>query len=661
VGRGTRATLLDGTPQTVEEASIRTGSATPEDCAMKLSIATVCLSGGLDEKLEAIAAAGFKGVEIFENDHLSFNGTPAEVRRRVADLGLTIITFQPFRDFEGMPADKRARVFSRAERKLDLMAELGCDLLMICSNVSPDSLGGIDRAAADLADLGERAAKRGQKIGFEALAWGRHINDYRDAWEAVRRADHAHVGVVLDTFHILARKTDLAGIRSIPKDRIALVQVADAPVLDMDYLSWSRHYRSMPGQGELPLLSFMEALQTTGYDGLLSLEIFNDQFRAGSAHSVAVDGHRSLIYLLDQLGRKTGVPAANVPSLPPRAVCQGVEFIEFAVDENAAPAFEAILGSLGFQKRGQHISKDVARWTQGDINLVVNTDKDGFAHAYNHTHGTSVCAIGLRVDDAAATLDRGQKLVEQPFRQAIGPGELEIPAVRGLGGSLLYFTDTKSDLARVWDIEFKPVPVPADAAESGLVAVDHISQSMHYEEMLTWVLFYTSLLEVGKVPVQDVLDPGGIVSSLVIQNANGSLRLVLNASQSARTQSSRFVAEFLGSGVQHIAFASRDIFATAAKLKRDGVTLLSIPENYYDDVEAKTDLSPEMIAKLKAHNILYDREGGAEYFQIYTPAIEGKFFFEIVERRDYQGFGAPNAPIRLAAQTRLARAATGTR
>src|SRR5579872_3708966 len=139
----------------------------PGTHAMKLSIATVCLSGGLAEKLDAIAAAGFKGVEIFENDLLSFHGTPADVRKTVADLGLEIITFQPFRDFEGMPAEVRDRIFARAERKFDLMGELGCDLLLVCSNVSPQSLGGIDRAAADLALLGERAQRRGIRIGFE--------------------------------------------------------------------------------------------------------------------------------------------------------------------------------------------------------------------------------------------------------------------------------------------------------------------------------------------------------------------------------------------------------------------------------------------------------------------------------------------------------------
>jgi 4-hydroxyphenylpyruvate dioxygenase len=621
---------------------------------VQTAIATVSLSGTLDEKLQAIAAAQFKGVEIFENDLLSFNGTPDDVRRMIADLGLKTITFQPFRDFEGMPEPQRARVFDRAERKFDLMQELDCDLLLICSNVSPHALGGIDRAASDFHELGERAAKRGIRVAFEALAWGRHINDYRDAWEVVRRADHPAIGLVLDSFHALVRKTPLDAIRSIPRDRIFLVQVADAPLLDMDYLSWSRHYRCFPGQGDLAVDDFMAALQATGFDGLVSLEIFNDRFRAGSARSVAVDGQRSLLFMLDQLQRRTHVPVPGLPDLPPRAACHGVEFVEFAMEERSARAFEHLLDGLGFTKAGIHRSKEVTRWRQGDINIVVNSEKEGFSHSFNITHGPSVCAIALRVDDAAATVDRAVKLLDQPFRQAVGPGELDIPAVRGLGGSLIYFVDRKSGLDRLWEADFEAVGDGAENAGAGLVSYDHLSQSMHYEEMLTWLLFYVALFDVRKSPVQNVIDPGGVVQSQVVETEDGTFRLALNASLSRHTQASRFLTDMFGSGVQHVALATSDIFATVERLRAKGVELLPIPENYYDDLEARIELAPDQIDRLRDANVLYDQEGSAEFFQAYTKSLEGGFFIEIVERRDYRGFGAVNAPIRLAAQTRLA-------
>jgi 4-hydroxyphenylpyruvate dioxygenase len=364
-----------------------------EDRTMRTSIATVCLSGGLSEKLQAIAAAGFRGVEIFENDLLSYHGTPADVAKEIADLDLTLITFQPFRDFEGMPDAQRQRTFDRAERKFDLMQELGCASLLVCSNVSPEASGGIDRAAADFHELGERAAKRGLRVGFEALAWGRHINDYRDAWEVVRRADHSAVGLVLDSFHIYACRTDLRQLNAIPADRIFLVQLADAPWLDMDVLTWSRHFRCFPGQGDLPLVDFMAAVAATGYRGDLSLEIFNDQFRAGSPRALAVDGQRSLIYLMDQLHRKAGTIGVDGSNLPPRSKCLGVEFIEFAVDDHTADELGQLFDGLGFRAVARHKSKAVTRWAQGAINLVINQEKEGFAHSHYITHGPSVCAI----------------------------------------------------------------------------------------------------------------------------------------------------------------------------------------------------------------------------------------------------------------------------
>ena len=236
------------------------------------------------------------------------------------------------------------------------------------------------------------------------------------------------------------------------------------------------------------------------------------------------------------------------------------------MNANAAKLAQLFAG-LGFRKVGEHKSKAVTRWSQGGINLVLNSDNEGFAHSHLIKHGPSVCAICLKVDDAAATLDRAEALHDAPFRQAVGPGELEIPAVRGLGGSLLYFVDPKSDLHRLWDIDFI---VPDQAPENGgvgLTAIDHVSQSMHYEEMLSWLLFYNSLLDVTKTPQLDVIDPGGIVHSQVVQTDDGALRIVLNASQSQQTLSSRFLTHFFGSGVQHVAFASDDIVKTIARLR----------------------------------------------------------------------------------------------
>ncbi len=609
---------------------------------MKTSIATVSLSGDLAEKMEAISRAGFDGVEIFENDFLAYDKSPEDVGEMARNAGLTVTVFQPFRDFEGMPDGERTKTFDRAERKFDVMAEIGTDLILVCSNVSSSAIGGLDRAAADLRELAERAGSRGLRIGYEALAWGRFVNDHRDAWEIVRRADHPSLGLILDSFHTLARGLAVDNIAAIPKEKLFLVQLADAPKLNMDFLSWSRHFRSMPGQGDLPVADFMRAVQATGYDGYWSLEIFNDQFRAGAARSVAVDGRRSLIFLADRIG--TG------PALPPPARCEAIEFLEFALDDVSAEELEQLFRALGFRKRGIHKSKNVTVWAQGTINFVINREQEGFAHSFYDTHGPSVCAIGLRVADARAAVARAEALLATPFKQAVLEGELEIPAIRGVGGSLIYFLDRVSELGDVWNVEFDAVEDTAE--EAGLTAIDHLSQSMDYDEMLSWALFYMSILDVQKTAGVDIADPAGLVRSQVVQTPNGTLRLALNGSQSERTLSGRFVHDFFGSGVQHIALATTDIRATARQFAKRGLQVLPIPENYYRDLQARFGLDDAFVAELAAASILYDRDGQGEYFQVYTPAFADRFFFEIVERRGYQGFGAPNAPIRLAAQRR---------
>jgi 4-hydroxyphenylpyruvate dioxygenase len=621
---------------------------------MKTSIATVSLSGDLQEKIEAIARAGFDGVEIFENDFLAFDHSPRAIGTMVRDAGMVVAAFQPFRDFEGLPEPYRAKAFDRAERKFDVMQELATDLLLVCSNVSIHALGGIDRAAADLRELGERAARRRLRVGFEALCWGRFVNDHRDAWEIVRRVGHPSVGLILDSFHTLARGSEFASIRSIPNDKIFLVQLADAPKLHLDLLSWSRHFRTMPGQGDLPVSDFMEAVLATGYDGTFSLEIFNDQFRAGSAKEVAIDGRRSLIYLSDEVGKRTGAPP-QAASLPTRAPCSGIEFIEFAVDEAAAAQLGNLLAALGFRQTGAHKSKDVTLWSQNRVNLVINSEREGFAHSSYIVHGPSACAMCLRVDDAQAAMARAKALLAAPFTQTVLEGELNIPAIRGVGGSLIYFVDQRSDLGRLWEIDFtRTDPAPAPSAV-GIEQIDHVAQSMEYDEMLSWLLFYSSILDVSKTPEVDIADPGGLVRSLVIQNASRSLSLVLNGSQSQHTASARFLSEFFGSGVQHIAFITADIFATARAIKASGLETLPIPENYYDDLEARFALPDTLVTDLRALGILYDRDGDGEFYQLFTQTFDDRFFFEIVDRRGYLGFGATNAAIRLAAQKRLSR------
>jgi 4-hydroxyphenylpyruvate dioxygenase len=223
-----------------------------------------------------------------------------------------------------------------------------------------------------------------------------------------------------------------------------------------------------------------------------------------------------------------------------------------------------------------------------------------------------------------------------------------------LGGSLLYFVDSASGLDRLWEVDFEPLATDG-RVDTGLSGIDHLAQAMTYEQMLSWLLFYTALFRMEKTSTQAVIDPGGVVQSQAVQDAQGRFRLVLNASQSDHTLSSRFLSSAFGPGVQHIAFATPDIFATVERLIANGVELLPIPENYYDDLETRTDLDEATIARMRAGNILYDRDGDAEFFQVFTRSLlEGGFFFEIVERRGgYAGFGAVNAAIRLAAQTQL--------
>lgn len=612
---------------------------------MIFGIATVSLSGTLEEKLHAASTAGFDGVEIFENDLIASSLTPRDVRKLLDDLGLHCQLYQPFRDFEGMPGALRQQAMDRAEAKFDLMGALGTDRILICSNCSPASLGERQRIVDDFSELGERAAKHGIIVGYEALAWGRHVFDHRDAWAIVEKVDHPAIGIILDSFHSLSRGIPSDSIGAIPGDKIAFVQLADAPKLDMDLLYWSRHFRNFPGQGGLPVVDFVAEIVRTGYDGPLSLEIFNDRFRGWSADLIAADGLRSLKYVEDAAGRLLG----HSPAVPAAPETVRPEFVEFAVGEGDVAALEAMFGSLGFVKTGHHRSKAVSRWQAGAANLVINAEATGFGHSFETTHGPSICALGLVVPDRDAVAARARHLGIGAVDDRDAPGNLALPALRGIGGSLIYLIG-EGEVAALWGDEFEPMGPPVD--EKAL-AIDHLAAVVRIEEYLSWQLYWRSLFGLRQSPQADVIDPSGLVLSQPLQSADGCLRLTLNASEASGTLSSRFVEHNFGGGFQHIAFRTSSLEAQSEALRHGGAELLSISPNYYDDLVARYGLDQVTRDRLADAAILYDRDGYGEYWQLYSRAFQKRFFFEFVERTNYAGYGATNAGVRLAAQERF--------
>ncbi|UIF91094.1 bifunctional sugar phosphate isomerase/epimerase/4-hydroxyphenylpyruvate dioxygenase family protein [Cupriavidus sp. UYPR2.512] len=609
------------------------------------SIATVSLSGTLPEKLEAAAAAGFDGVEIFENDLLHFDGTPAAVRRMAADLGLQVFLYQPLRDFEAMPGDQLARNLARAERKFDVMEQLGAEMVLVCSNVQDAAIDDPARAAADLRRMAEAAARRGLRVGYEALAWGRHTRRWQQAWEIVRQADHAALGLVLDSFHTLSLGDSLQGLDAVSADKIFFVQLADAPRLSMDVLSWSRHYRNFPGQGDLPVTDFARAVLQAGYAGPLSLEVFNDDFRAAPARQTAQDGLRSLIWLESEAG---GTP------LPEPPVLGGVDFIEFAVDYVAGRELAQRLASLGFAHAGRHRSKAVDLYRQGGINLILNAEQDSAAAGHFQLHGPSVCAIGLRVDDARRAMARASALLCKAWHEPVGPDERVIPALRSPDGMLFHLVDDRDADRSIYESDFVlDAPAPASHHGAGLAAIDHLAQALPANRLDTFVLFYRSVFGMEPEAMHEIADPYGLVKSRAMVSPGQHVRIPLNVSESGRTATGRFVAAYSGAGVHHIALRSDHIEQTLETIDRARATMLHVPDNYYDDVAARLALDDALLARLQRLGLLYDRDAGGDFLHAYTAPFQGRFFFELVQRAGYLGYGAANAAVRMAAQAQL--------
>ncbi|GLZ15832.1 4-hydroxyphenylpyruvate dioxygenase [Actinomadura sp. NBRC 104425] len=603
---------------------------------MRRSIATVSLSGSLPDKLTAIAAAGFDGVEIFDNDLVTGRMSPEQVRSRAADLGLSIDLYQPFRDFEAVPPPVLARNLRRAEHKFGVMERLGATCMLVCSSVSPDSVDDDALAAEQLHVLAERAAEHGIRIAYEALAWGRHVNDYLHSWRIVRAADHPNLGLCLDSFHILARDTDPYAIETIPAEKIFFLQLADAPALPMDVLYWSRHYRCFPGQGDLDVAGLVGHVLRAGYDGPLSLEVFNDIFRQAAAMRTAQDAMRSLVALEEEVGRRLAPESrpASLAKAPPAVVPSGFAFAELAAPDTGA--LGGLLSALGFARTGVHAHKPVELWEQNEARILLNTGSP------ESQDGPVLGAIGLESPDPAASVERAEALLAPVLPRTRAPEDVPLDAVAAPDGTELFFCRTGRPDHPSWTDDFRRDPGEAGTGE--ITHIDHVALAQPWHHFEEASLFYRSVLGLQPHESLELPDPYGLMRSRAVSTEDGRVRIALNVAYVGARDGAP------GAAWQHVALASTDIVATVRRLRDAGAARLAIPDNYYDDLEARYDLGAERHRLLRELGLLYDRDEHGEFLHFYT-ATTGRVFFEVVQRiGGYRGYGAPNAPVRLAAQ-----------
>lgn len=589
---------------------------------MRTSIATVCLSGGLVQKLRACAEAGFDGVEIMDADLVAADESPEEIRALCARLGLRIDMFQPVRDIEGTDEEAFADNLRRAEAKLDVMERLGADLLLLCSNVGTATIDDDALAAGQLGELADRAAQRGIRIAYEALAWGRYVSDYRHAWRLVRIADRPNLGVCLDSFHILSLGLDPASIEAIEAEKIFFLQLADAPALELDVLSWSRHHRLFPGEGSFDLTGFLSHALRAGYAGPLSLEVFNDTFRQTDPRATARHAHRSLRWLADRTATANGWHEDRLEEpQPPR----GVDFVEIAGEDLAD--VDRLLDQLGFAFAGRHRSKPVRLWTAGAARIVLNEQA--------RETGARIAGIGLNVEDAEAAIRRALAIGETEAFRRTSAGEQRLSGVESPDGTQVFWNDRRA--ADSWLGEFEG----GASADTGLLdgVIDHINVGTTWEQFDEAVLFTTSVLALHAEPTAELPGPQGLVRSRVMRTDDGAVRLALNLAPPSAPVMPR-----------HVAVRVDDAVAAARSARERGLVFLPIPSNYYDDLEARFGLGRARIAELRRLGLLYDRDENGDFVHFYTPTI-GDVFFEIVERCEgYAGYGAANAPVRLSAQ-----------
>ncbi len=611
---------------------------------MRRSIATVSLSGDIEAKLTAISKAGFQAAEIFENDLLVSPHSPSDIALIAADLGLALEMYQPFRDFDGVSDELFTENLRRANAKFSLMEQLGTELLLVCTNVATATIDDDELLASQLRQLAAAAANHGVRVAYEALAWGKFVSDIDHTRRIVNLVDHPALGHCLDSFHILSRNWPTSSIDKIPAEKIFFCQIADAPWLELDVLSWSRHHRVFPGEGAWDLPDFMSHLASTGYDGTVSLEIFNDVFRQTPVSRTASDAMRSLLWLEDQ----TAIRMADQPSqmhfgrLPKMEQPTGFSFAE--VKSLHEPQLDAVLSQLGFEHRGSHRTKDVELWASGSARVIVNSQADAGR--------PRLSAIGLDVPDPETTAKRAMDLRSAPVDRFTAPGDKLLRGVTAPDEREIFLCPPHVHGVPSWMDEFSPVGVGAPDSGRGILRVDHVNLLQPWQFFDEAVLFYESALALSSQPALEVAAPYGLVRSKVMGSSDDSVRLALNVAP--------LLSDSTGAA-EHVAFVCGDIVHTARDAKTRGLRMLAIPTNYYDDLAARFPLSDTELETLQELNLLYDQDSTGEYRQFYTPVV-GRVFFEVVERRGaYRSFGPGNAPVRLAAQFDHVRRASNAR
>jgi len=321
----------------------------------------------------------------------------------------------------------------------------------------------------------------------------------------------------------------------------------------------------------------------------------------------------------------------------------GFEFVEYTAPD--AAALGRLFERMGFTAVARHRSKNVTLYRQGDVNFVINAEPESFAQAFARLHGPSVCAIAFRVRDAAKAYALALTQGARAVAGKVGPMELNIPAIEGIGGSLIYFVDRYGDHT-IYDVDFVPVAgAEARPAGVGLVAIDHLTHNVHQGRMEGWAGFYERLFNFREMRYFDIEGKLTGLRSKAMTSPCGKIRIPINESADKRSQIAEYLEAYRGEGIQHIALATRDIHDTVERLRGQGVTFMDVPDTYYEQVDARLPGHGQDIDRLRRNRILIDGapvKGAGLLLQIFTATVIGPIFFEIIERKGDDGFGEGN-------------------